>query len=40
LVALVAEPLVIPKVMTLKTLADVRKLMGHLPAATREKSRW
>jgi hypothetical protein len=26
--------------MTLKTLADVRKLMGHLPAATRAKSTW
>jgi hypothetical protein len=34
------RPFVIPKVMTLKTLADVRKLMGHLPAATREKSTW
>jgi hypothetical protein len=27
--------LVIPTVMTLKTLANVRKLIGHLPAATR-----
>ena len=34
------RPLVIPTVVTLKTLADVRKLMGHLPAATREKSTW
>ena len=34
------RPLVIPKVMTLKTLDDVRKLMGHLPAATRAKSTW
>jgi hypothetical protein len=32
--------IVIPKVMTLNTLADVRKLMGHLPAETREKSTW
>jgi hypothetical protein len=34
------RPLVIPTVMRLKTLADVRKLMGHLPAATRAKSTW
>ena len=34
------RPLVIPTVMTLKTLDDVRKLMGHLPAATRAKSTW
>jgi len=26
--------------MTLRTLADVRKLMGHLPAETRAKSTW
>jgi hypothetical protein len=26
--------------MTLKTLDDVRKLIGHLPAATRAKSTW
>ena len=32
--------MVIPEVMTLKTLADVRKLLGHLPAAHREKSTW
>jgi hypothetical protein len=32
--------LIIPMVMTLKTLADVRNLMGHLPAATRKKSTW
>jgi hypothetical protein len=32
--------LVIPEVMTLKTLADVRKLLEHLPAAHREKSTW
>jgi hypothetical protein len=35
------RPLVIPKVMTLKTLADVRKLVEkHLPAETRQKSTW
>jgi len=26
--------------MTLRTLADVRKLMGHLPKETRAKSTW
>jgi len=26
--------------MTLKTLADVRKLLDHLPAATRDKATW
>jgi hypothetical protein len=34
------RPLVIPKVMTLKTLADVRELMRHLPAGHRERSTW
>jgi 2-keto-3-deoxy-L-rhamnonate aldolase RhmA len=34
------RPLVIPKVMTLKTLADVRELMRHLPAGHRELSTW
>jgi hypothetical protein len=34
------QPLVIPKVMTLKTLADVRELMRHLPASHRERSAW
>ena len=35
------RPLVIPTVMTLKTLADVRTLIEkHLPAETREKSTW
>ena len=33
------RPLVIPRVMTL-TLADVRKLMRHLPRATRERDTW
>ena len=32
--------LVIPTVMTLKTLADVHNLIGHLPATTRKKSTW
>jgi hypothetical protein len=32
--------LAIPEVMTLKTLGDVRKLLDHLPAATRAKSTW
>jgi len=34
------RPLVIPSVMTLKTLADVRKLIGHLPADTQQKDTW
>jgi hypothetical protein len=34
------RPLVIPTVMTLKTLGDVSTLMGHLPAAIRAKSTW
>ena len=34
------RPLVIPRVMTLKTLADVRALMRHLPRATRERDTW
>lgn len=32
------QPLVIPKVMTLATLDDVRKLMRHLPKDRREMS--
>jgi hypothetical protein len=32
--------LTIPEVMTIKTLADVRTLLGHLPKSTREKSTW
>lgn len=32
--------LVIPKLMTLRTLADVRTLLRHLPAETRAKSTW
>jgi hypothetical protein len=34
------RPLVIPDVMTLRTLADVRTLIGHLPKKTRAKSTW
>jgi hypothetical protein len=32
--------LVIPKIKTLKTLADVRTLLGHLPQQYRDKSTW
>jgi hypothetical protein len=34
------RPLVIPKVLTLKTLADVRELMRHLPADRRARPTW
>ena len=34
------RPLVIPGVMTLRTLAHVRTLLGHLPKETRAKSTW
>jgi len=34
------RPIDIPGVMTLKTLADVQKLIGGLPAATRAQSTW
>jgi hypothetical protein len=34
------RPLVIPTVMTLKTLADVRELMRHLPKDRRNRSTW
>lgn len=37
------QPLVIPEVMTLRTLADVRELLGHIPKERREHSairRW
>jgi len=30
----------IPEVMTLRTLADVRELFGHLPERCRNKSTW
>ncbi|MGB7100062.1 MAG: hypothetical protein WBD95_15030 [Xanthobacteraceae bacterium] len=34
------EPLLIPDVMVLATLADVRTLMQHLPADRRERRTW
>jgi hypothetical protein len=34
------RPLVIPELMTLKTLADVRTLLGHLPKDYRAKDTW
>jgi len=34
------RPLVIPGVMTLKTLADIRSLLGHLPKDVRARSAW
>jgi hypothetical protein len=34
------QPLLIPDVMILATLADVRELMRHLPADRRERSTW
>jgi hypothetical protein len=34
------RPLQIPKVMTLRTLADVRKLLRHVPADRRKLPRW
>jgi hypothetical protein len=40
LVAAFARPLAIPEVMTLRTLADVRELLGHLPKGVRERSTW
>jgi hypothetical protein len=34
------ERLIIPGVMTLSTLADVRKLIGHLPDGRRDRPTW
>jgi hypothetical protein len=34
------KPLVIPSVMTLRTLADARELMRHLPEENRSKATW
>ena len=34
------KPLVIPSVMTLRTLADVRELIRHLPEENRSKATW
>jgi hypothetical protein len=34
------QPIKIPQVMTLKTLSDVRKLLGHIPKERRQLSNW
>jgi hypothetical protein len=34
------QPLIIPEVMDLRTLADVRELLNHLPERCRDKSTW
>jgi hypothetical protein len=34
------QTLVIPSIMTLRTLADVRELLGHLPEEYRAKATW
>jgi hypothetical protein len=34
------RPVTILQVMTLKTLADVRKLLGHIPTERRQLSTW
>jgi hypothetical protein len=34
------QPLTIPEVMDLRTLADVRELLTHLPERCRHKSTW
>jgi hypothetical protein len=34
------RPLTIPGIMTIKTLADVRDLIGHVPAERRKISTW
>jgi hypothetical protein len=34
------RPITVPQVMTLNTLADVRKLLGHIPRERRELSTW
>jgi hypothetical protein len=34
------RPITIPQVMTLKTLADVRKLLDHIPKERRALSTW
>jgi hypothetical protein len=34
------RPIKIPQMMTLKTLADVRKLLGHIPKERRQLSTW
>ena len=34
------QTITIPEVMTLRTIADVRELLGHLPDRCRHKSTW
>ena len=34
------RPIAIPKVMKLKTLADMRELLSHLPSQVRRKNTW
>ena len=34
------RPIIIPDLITLKTLADVRKLLGHIPKERRQLSTW
>jgi hypothetical protein len=34
------RPIIIPRVMTLRTLADVRELLRHLPKEHRAKQTW
>jgi hypothetical protein len=34
------QPITIPEVITIKTLADVRKLLGHIPKERRALSSW
>jgi hypothetical protein len=34
------RPITLPQAMTLKTLADVRKLLGHIPKERRQLSTW
>jgi len=34
------RPIVIPGIMAIKTLADVRKLLGHIPKEARQASTW
>jgi hypothetical protein len=34
------RPLLLPTITTLRTLGDIRALLGHLPADRREQSTW
>ena len=40
LVAQAPRPLLLPTITTLRTLGDIRALLGHLPADRREQSTW